>query len=150
MEFGGQGNFLAMNFVGGGEFFPLTPRAKTYIITLVDCFSRYALAIPIPGQSSEAVINAVIDNYITVYGTPRRILTDQGKCFESALFDSFRNVCCIHKICMSTYRLQWNGICKRFNQLLKHLLRKLLSKAQHSNCDVYLNFAVFSYNTSTH
>ena len=87
-----------MDIVGGGESFPLTPRAKKYIQTLVDCFSRYALAIPILDQSSETVINAVIGNYITEYGTPRRILIDQGKCFESALFHSFCNIFCIHKI----------------------------------------------------
>ena len=41
------------------------------------------------------------------------------------------------------------GICKSSNQSLKHSLRKLLSKPQQSNWDLYLNFAVFSYNTST-
>ena len=81
MEVGGRGDCLAMDIVGGGESFPLTPRANKYILTLVDCFSRYAFAIPIPDQSSETVINAVIGNYITVYGTSRRILTNQGKCW---------------------------------------------------------------------
>ena len=86
IKVGGRKNCLAMDIVGGGESLPLTPRANKYILTLVDCFSRFALAIPIPDQSSETVVNAVIGNYITVYGTPRRILTDQGKCFESAVF----------------------------------------------------------------
>ena len=85
MEVGGRGDCFAMDIVGDGESLPLTPRANKYILTFVDCFSRYALAIPIPDQSSETVINAVIGNYITVFGTPRRFLTDQGKCFESAV-----------------------------------------------------------------
>ena len=139
-----------MDIVGGGESLPLTPRAKKYILTLVDCFSRYALAIHIPYQSSETVVNAVIGNYITVYGTPRRILTDQGKCFESTLFYSFCNIYRIHKIRISGYRPQCNGICERFNQSLKNSLRKLLSKPGQFNWDLYLNFTVFSYNTSTH
>ena len=106
MEVGGRGDCLAMDIVGGGKSLPLTPHAYKYILTLVNCFSRYALAIPIPDQSSETVINAVICNYITVYGTPRRILTDQGKCFESALFHSFYNIFRINKICTSGYRPQ--------------------------------------------
>ena len=85
MEVGGQKDCLAMDIVKGGESLPLTPRANKYILTLVDCFSRYALAIPIQAQNSETVINAVIRNYITVYGTPRRILNDKNKCFESAV-----------------------------------------------------------------
>ena len=69
MEVGGRQDCLAMDIVGGGESLRLTPRANKYILTLVDCFSRYAIAIPIPDQSSETVINAVIGNCITVYGT---------------------------------------------------------------------------------
>ena len=62
MEVGGRGDCLAMDIIGGGESLPLTSRANKYTLTLVDCFSRYALAIPIPDQSSETVINAVIGN----------------------------------------------------------------------------------------
>ena len=150
MNVGGRGDILAMDIVGGGESLPLTARANRYILTLIECFTRYAIAIHISDQSSEAVINAVIGNYITVYGTPRRILTDQGKCFESALFQSFCNIFCIYKVRTSGYRPQSNVICERFNQTLKYALRKLLHKSQHTNWDLYLNFVVFSYNTSIH
>ena len=77
-------------------------------------------------------------------------MTDQGKCFESALFHSFCNIFRIHKIRTYGYRPQCNGICKRFNQSLKHSLRKLLSKPQQSNWDLYLTFVVFTNNTSVH
>ena len=36
MEVGSGEDCLAMNIVGGGESLPLTPRAKKYILTLVD------------------------------------------------------------------------------------------------------------------
>ena len=150
MNVGSRGDCLAMDIVGGGESLPLTARGAKYILTLVDCFSRYAFAIPLNDQSSEAVINAVIGNYITVHGTPRRILTDQGKCFESALFLSFCKFFRISKIRTSGYRPQSNGICERFNQTLKRSLCKLLSKPLQPSWDLYLNFVVFSYNTSTH
>ena len=74
-----------MNIVGGCESLSLTTRVNKYIITLVDCFSRYALAYLISDQSSETVINAAIRNEITIDDTPSRILTDQGKWFESAV-----------------------------------------------------------------
>jgi hypothetical protein len=53
------------------------------VLTIIDCFTRYALAISFPDQSSEVVIAAIIGHYITVYYTPRRILPDQGRNFES-------------------------------------------------------------------
>ena len=51
-EVGGRGDCLAQDIVGGDESFPLTPHANKYILTLVNCFSSYALAIFIPDQSS--------------------------------------------------------------------------------------------------
>ena len=150
MDVGGRGDCLAMDIVGGGESLPLTARGSKYILTLVDCFTRYAFAIPLNDQSSEAVVNAVIGNYITVHGTPRRILTDQGKCFESALFLSFCKFFRISKIRTSGYRPQSNGICERFNQTLKRSLCKSLSKSLQPSWDLYLNFVTFSYNTSIH
>ena len=123
---------LTMDIVGGGESLPLTARSNRYIFIFVDYFTRYAIAIPISDQSSEAVINAVIGTYITVYGT-RRILTDHGKCFKSALFQSFCNIFRIYKDRTSGYMPQSNGICERFNQTLKYSLRKLLHKFQHAN-----------------
>ena len=111
MSVGGRGDCIALD------------------ITIIDCFTRYAIAIPIPDQSSEIIVNALIGNYITVYalignyitvyGTPHRILTDQGKCFESALFHSFCTLFRINKIRTSGYRPQCTGICERFNQSLK-------------------------------
>ena len=85
-----------------------------------------------------------------MYGTPRRILTDQGRNFESEEFAKFCNLFRIFKIRTTAYRPQSNGICERFNQTLKNSLVKILSKAQQDSWDLYLSFAVFSYNLSVH
>jgi transposase InsO family protein len=150
MAVGGRGDCLAMDIVGGKDSFPLTPRGNLYILTMIDCFSRYGIAVPLPDQSAEVVISAVLGHYITLYGTPRRILTDQGRNFESEQFLNFCHLFRIHKIRTTAYHPQSNGICERFNQTLKHSLAKSLSKPQQPSWDLYLNFAVFSYNLSVH
>ena len=150
MAVGGRGDCLAMDIVGGKDSFPLTPRGNLYVLTMIDCFTRFAIAVAIPDQSAEVVIAAVIGNYITVYGTPRRILTDQGRNFESEQFPNFCKLFRICKIRTTAYHPQSNGICERFNQTLKHSLAKSLSKPQQVSWDLYLNFAVFSYNLSIH
>ncbi len=143
MEVGGRGDCIAMDIVGGKESFPLTPRGNMCILTIIDCFTRYAIAVPLPDQSAAVVIAAIIAHYITVYGTPRRILSDQGRNFESEEFLNFCNLFRIHKIRTSAYHPQSNGVCERFNQTLKHSLRKILSVPQQTSWDIYLNFAVF-------
>ena len=150
MDVGGRGDCIAMDIVGGMDSFPLTPRGNRYILTIIDCFTRYAVAVPLVDQSAEVVIAAVLNHYITVYGTPRRILTDQGRNFESDQFAKFCVLFRIAKIRTTAYRPQSNGICERFNQTLKNSLVKILSKAQQASWDIYLSFAVFSYNLSIH
>ena len=150
MDVGGRGDCLAMDIVGGLDSFPLTPRGHRYILTMIDCFTRYGIAVPLIDQSAEVVIASVIHHYITVYGTPRRILTDQGRNFESDQFAKFCLLFRISKIRTTAYHPQSNGICERFNQTLKNSLAKILSKDQQNSWDLYLNFAVFSYNLSIH
>ncbi len=56
MEVGGRGDCLAMDIVGGMDSLPLTPRGNRYILTLIDCFTRFAVAVPLVDQSAEIVI----------------------------------------------------------------------------------------------
>ena len=72
MEVGGRGDCIAMDIVGGQDSLPDTPKGHKYILTIIDCFTRYAIAFPIPDQSSSVIISAIVGNYITLYDTPRR------------------------------------------------------------------------------
>ena len=113
MKVGGRGDCVAMDIVGGMDSLPQTPRGNRYILTLIDCFRRFAVAVPLVDRSAEVVVASVIGHYITVYGTPRRILTDQGRNFESEQFAKFCNLFRISKIRTSAYHPQSNVICER-------------------------------------
>ena len=115
MFVGGRGDCIAIDIVGGKDSLPLTPRKHKYILSIIDCFTRYAIAVPFSDQSSAVVISALIGNYIRVYGTPRRILFDKGRIFKSSEFSYFYNLFRICKIRTSAYHPQSNGICERFN-----------------------------------
>ena len=79
----GRGDCVSINIVGGKGFFPETRRGNSYILTIIDSFTRYAIAILLPDQSSSVIISAIIGNLIFVYGTRSSILTNQGRNFES-------------------------------------------------------------------
>ena len=51
------------------------------ILAIIDYFTRDAIAISHNDQLSSVIIFAIISNLITVYGTPRSILTVQSKKF---------------------------------------------------------------------
>ena len=89
MAVGGRGDCVSIDIVGGKGSLCETPRGNNYILTIIDCFTRYAIAVPLPDQSSSVIISAINGNLISVYGTPRSILTDQGRNFESSEFLEF-------------------------------------------------------------
>ena len=77
-----------------------------------------------------------------MYNTPRSIVTDQGRNFESFKFLEICTLFRVHKLQTTSYHPQSNGVCKRFNQTLKSGLRKTLGESQISSWDIYLNFIV--------
>ena len=128
MEIGGRGDCLAMDIVSCMNSLSKIPRGNRYILTHIDCFTRFVVAVPLVDQSAEVVIASVIGHDITVYGTPCRILKDQRPNFESEQLATFCNLFRILKIRTSAYHPLSNEIYEKFNQTLKHSLSKILSK----------------------
>ena len=128
MAVGGRGDCVSMDIVGGKGSLTETPGGNNYILTIIDCFTRYAIAVPLADQSSSVIISVIIGNLITIYGTPRSILTDQGRNFESSEFLEFCTLFRIHQLRTTFYHPQSNGVCERFNQTLKSGLKKALNE----------------------
>ena len=56
---------------------------NVWVIT--DPFTRYVQAFPSKMQTALATVKLLRNNYILHYGFPSKIITDQGKNFESEL-----------------------------------------------------------------
>ena len=69
MEVLGRGDFVAMDIVGGKDSLLETSGGHKYILSIIDCFTRYALSIFIHHQFSSVIISATVGNYNTIYGT---------------------------------------------------------------------------------
>ncbi|GFY52388.1 integrase catalytic domain-containing protein [Trichonephila inaurata madagascariensis] len=60
----------------------------TFLLTCIDCYTRWPEVIPISDISAEAVAKSFIANWISCFGVPAIITTDQGGQFQSRLFYS--------------------------------------------------------------
>uniref|UniRef100_A0A5S6QD83 RNA-directed DNA polymerase n=1 Tax=Trichuris muris TaxID=70415 RepID=A0A5S6QD83_TRIMR len=102
---------------------PLPPAGPyRYLLTAVDRFSRWPEAWPLERITAEHVAEAFIICWISRFGTPARITTDQGRQFEAELFRRLGILCGMHRCRTTSWHPCSNGMVERFHRQLKAAL----------------------------
>ena len=99
---------------------PLPPsRGFTYLLTCVDRFTRWPETVPLTTITAEAVIQAFLSGWIARFGVPSTIVTDQGRQFESQLWNNLMTLLGSKRVRTTAYHPQTNGMVERFHRQLK-------------------------------
>lgn len=94
-----------------------------YVLTCMDRFSRWPTATPLADIEAKTVAKALLNSWIANFGVPHEITTDQGRQFESHLFNELAKVCGAKHIRTTAYHPQANGLIERFHRTLKAALK---------------------------
>ena len=116
---------------------PKSCSGMRYTLVVVDHFTKWAEAYPMKNQEAETGAEKLVDGFITRFGVPRQIHTDQGKPFESKLFQELCQVLGIDKTRTTGFHPQSDGLVERFNRTLENMLSKFVSESQR-DWDLYL------------
>lgn len=114
-----------------------TPRGHKYVLMVIDQFTRFLELIPLKTQEADVMAKAFFEGYVVRFGVPFIVHTDQGRNFESEMFQVFCSLMEISKTRTTAYRPSSNGQVERYNQLVTSFLRCFLG-AKHSEWDIYL------------
>lgn len=111
----GRFNHIHIDIIGP---LPIS-ETKRYILTIIDRFSRWPEAYPMEDINTKTIAKIFVQNYVSRFGVPTDITTDQGTQFESRFFAELLKLLGIKRIRTSTYHPKSNGIVERFHRVLK-------------------------------
>ena len=103
---------------------PLPPsKGFHYILTIVDRFSRWPEAIPLPDITAQSVDDAYVLHFVGHYGAPETITIDKGRQFTSTLWHDLMTFLGSKIIHTTSYNPKANVVMERFHRVLKASLK---------------------------
>ena len=116
-----------------------------YILIVIDQFTRYAKAYATTNKSAKTATEKLFNGFVLKFGTPYRILHNQGKEFENKLFDELEKYFGIKRCRTTLYHSMCNGIGESLNSTAIQMLRTLSEKLKNKWKDS-LNKLMYAYN----
>jgi hypothetical protein len=121
---------------------------NTFILTVIDCFSRLATAVPIKSKAAQNVLRALQVAFGQLGSSPLKLQTDDGKEFKNSLVQDF----------LKRHGVKWFStaqpvkaqIVERFNRTLKSKLQKFYSANQTLRYVEALPKILSGYNSTVH
>ena len=124
---GAPGDFIATDYIGP---FPITDRGNRYILLLTDHFTKYVEILHVPDMTAEVCASKVVNEFISRWGCPLTLHSDQGRTYES---NSFREMCRMlemKKSRTSPRNPKGNSQSERFNRTLLRMIKAYLRGSQ--------------------
>ena len=109
---------------------PLTEKGNKYIVVISDYFTKWAEALPMPNMGACTVAKILVEEVLCRFGIPQTIHSDQGRQFESNLFQEMCKLLGIEKTRRTPYHPQSDGMIERFNRTLATMLTAYVSTSQ--------------------
>ena len=106
---------------------PLPPsQGATYLLTMVDRFTRWPEAVPISDIKVSTVASAFTLNWVGRHGVPLVITSDRGTQFTSGLWTQMSQSLGCKLLHTTAYHPQSNGLVERMHRRLKEALKTRL------------------------
>jgi hypothetical protein len=118
--------------------FAESKNGNKYVLMITDQFTKWVSCLPLPNQTAEQIAWAFYDQFISYFGCPLQVHTDQGRNFDGNYFKALCELLQIAKTRMTPYRPNSNGQVETYNRVVLRFLRCFLDGKQ-TNWDRYIS-----------
>ena len=108
--------------------FLTTSKGNRYILGIIDHFSKFSMLIPVKDAASKTVCEAIFNHWVSLFGAPIEIISDNGSSFKNKLKIEFANMMGIKEVFSPPYYPQANGLVERLFRTAKTMIRLALTE----------------------
>ena len=119
------------------------------VLIITDHYTKFAKAVPTRNQTAKTTAEALFNEFITNFGLPTRLHSDQGANFESQIITELCNLMGMKKSHTTPYHPQGNAGPERFNRTLLSMLGTL-EEDEKKDWKKYVSSLVYYYNCTPH
>jgi len=126
-----------------------THQGNSYILVVGDYWTKWMETYPIPDQQAETVAAKLVEEFVCRFGVPEELHSDQGRNFESAVFQEMCRLLGIRKTRTTPYNPKSDGMVERYNRTIVNAVSLMILPHQHQkDWDEYLPYVGFAYRSS--
>lgn len=92
---------------------------QTRLLTIIDYATRFPIAVECPQMDTTSVWRLIYNNWISYFGCPLYLLSDNGPPFSSTRFDEYLRNHGIEGLKSTVYYPQGNAVIEAFHQFLR-------------------------------
>jgi ribosomal protein L21E len=127
----------------------ISTRGYKYVLTVIDSFSKYAIAIPIKNKLSKTIAMKLYKHVFSRMGYPKRLHSDLGPEFVNSTLDELCDLLSIRRSTTTAYHPQGNAYAERIHQFFKNALTAFVRRDQR-DWDLLIPALVNVYLDSVH
>jgi len=121
---------LEVNLIDMSEWAKSNNRRK-YVVSIIDCFSKYAWLLPITQKKTEKVLEVI--GPVLKEHTPKVLQSDNGGEFTNACMKDLLENLHIKHITSLPYKPSSNGQVERFNRIIKGMIMQCMQLITHAD-----------------
>ncbi|KAI9549132.1 hypothetical protein GHT06_005867 [Daphnia sinensis] len=127
--------------------FKLTEEGNQHIIVAIDALSKYVELEAVPDTTAANVVKFLNNNIVHRFGTPVRIVSDQGTAYTAKEVDDALEEWKIKHVFATGGHPQTSGLVERANRTLTLALAAYVN-TEHNDWDKHLREAAYAINTA--